>query len=47
MALKRSQLIARLAARFRAGVLLGLSDPEGGGDMFLRNVGCISTDYTV
>jgi hypothetical protein len=22
------------------------SDPEDGGDMFLRNVGCISTDYT-
>jgi hypothetical protein len=21
-------------------------DPEDGGDMFLRNVGCISTDYT-
>jgi hypothetical protein len=20
-------------------------DPEDGGDMFLRNVGCISTDY--
>jgi hypothetical protein len=22
-------------------------DPEDGGDMFLRNVGCLSTDYTV
>jgi hypothetical protein len=22
-------------------------DPEDGGDMFLRNVGCISTDYSV
>jgi hypothetical protein len=22
-------------------------DPEYGGDMFLRNVGCNSTDYTV
>jgi hypothetical protein len=21
-------------------------DPEDGGDMFLRNVGCVSTDYT-
>jgi hypothetical protein len=21
-------------------------DPEDGGDMFIRNVGCISTDYT-
>jgi hypothetical protein len=23
-----------------------LSDPEDGGDMFLRNAGCLSTDYT-
>jgi hypothetical protein len=23
-----------------------LFDPEYGGDMFLRNVGCLSTDYT-
>jgi hypothetical protein len=30
-----------------ARCLLNLfSDPEDGGDMFLRNVGCISTDYT-
>jgi hypothetical protein len=21
-------------------------DPEDGGDMFLRNIGCLSTDYT-
>jgi hypothetical protein len=21
-------------------------DPEDGGDIFLRNIGCISTDYT-
>jgi hypothetical protein len=25
--------------------LLGLFDPEDGGDMFLRNVGLLSTDY--
>jgi hypothetical protein len=28
-----------LASCFHAGVLLGLFDPEDGGDMFLRNVG--------
>jgi hypothetical protein len=39
--------VARLATCFHAGFLLGLfSDPEDGGDMFLRNVGCLSTDYT-
>jgi hypothetical protein len=31
----------------RTGILLGLVfDPEDGSDMFLRNVGCLSTDYT-
>jgi hypothetical protein len=31
----------------KAGFLLGLFlDPEDGGHMFLRNVGCLSTDYT-
>jgi hypothetical protein len=27
-------------------ILLGFFDPEEGGDMFLRNVGSLSTDYT-
>jgi hypothetical protein len=32
---------------FHAGILLCLFfDPEDGGDMFLRNVGRLSTDYT-
>jgi hypothetical protein len=32
---------------FHAGFLLGLFfDPEEGGDMFLRNVGGFSTEYT-
>jgi hypothetical protein len=36
-----------LATCFQAGFLLGLSfDPEDGGDMFLRNVGWLSRDYT-
>jgi hypothetical protein len=35
-----------LATCFHAGILLGLFDPEDGGDMFLRNVGLFSTDYT-
>jgi hypothetical protein len=35
------------ATYFHAGFLLGLFfDPEHGGDMFLRNVGCLSMDYT-
>jgi hypothetical protein len=32
---------------FHSGILLGLFDPEGGGDIFLRNVGWLSTDYKV
>jgi hypothetical protein len=36
------QRIALLAACFHAGFLL----PEDGGDMFLRHVGWLSTDYT-
>jgi hypothetical protein len=33
--------------RFHAGFLLTLFfDPEDGGDMFLINVGWLSTDYT-
>jgi hypothetical protein len=36
-----------LATRFQAGFLLGLFfDSEYGGDMFFRNVGWLSTDYT-
>jgi hypothetical protein len=38
---------ALLVTFFYAGFLLSLYfDPEDGGDMFLRNVGCLSTDYT-
>jgi hypothetical protein len=38
---------AVLATCFRAGSLLGLFlNPEDGGDMFLRNVSRLSTDYT-
>jgi hypothetical protein len=34
--------------RIHAGFLLGLFfDPEYGGDLFLRNVGLLSTDYMV
>jgi hypothetical protein len=34
------------ATYFHDGFLLGLFiDPEDGGDMSLRNVGCLSTDY--
>jgi hypothetical protein len=37
-----------LATRFHAGFLLGLFfDAEDGGDMFLRNTGLLSMDYTV
>jgi hypothetical protein len=36
-----------LAICFHAGVSLDLFfDPENGGDMFLENVGLISTGYT-
>jgi hypothetical protein len=32
---------------FKAGFLLGIFfDPEDGSDTFLRNVGCLSRDYT-
>jgi hypothetical protein len=38
---------ALLATCFHAGFLLSLFfDPEYGGDMFLRNVGLLSTHYT-
>jgi hypothetical protein len=32
--------------QFHVGILLGFLDPEDGGDMFFRNVGSFSTDYT-
>jgi hypothetical protein len=39
--------IALLATCFEAAISLGLFFyPEDGGDMFLRNVGWLSTDYT-
>jgi hypothetical protein len=34
---------SRLSINFLLGSFL---DPEDGGDMFLRNVSCLSTDYT-
>jgi hypothetical protein len=34
-----------LAICFYSGTFLGLFGPEDGGDMFLRNVGWLSTDY--
>jgi hypothetical protein len=40
-----SQPIAQLATCFHTDNLLSLSDPENGGDMFLRNIGCPSMDY--
>jgi hypothetical protein len=44
--LLKVNLRSLLATCFHAGFLLGLFDPEDGGDMFLRNVGRLSTDYT-
>jgi hypothetical protein len=38
--------IGLLATCFHAGILLVLLPPEDGGDMFLRNAGWLSTDYT-
>jgi hypothetical protein len=46
---RRLHLHCRRISRscFHAGFLLDLCfDPEDGGDMFLRNVGWFSTDYT-
>jgi hypothetical protein len=34
-----------LATCFLAGILLGFFDPEEGGDISLRNIGWLSTDY--
>jgi hypothetical protein len=40
-------MLKQVASSFHAGFLLGLFlDPEDGGDMFLRNVGWLSSDYT-
>jgi hypothetical protein len=36
----------QLATYFQADILFGLFDLEDGGDIFLRNVGWLSTDYT-
>jgi hypothetical protein len=37
----------KLTTCFHVGVLVGLFfDPKYGGDMFLQNVGWLSTDYT-
>jgi hypothetical protein len=44
---RRSQARHQHWYLFRAGILLVLFfNPEVGGDMFLRNVGWLSTDYT-
>jgi hypothetical protein len=40
------QVVNRLVACFHSGILLGLFDPEDVCDMFLRNVGWLSTDCT-
>jgi hypothetical protein len=46
----RKNVLKRVKRKFYLpgyDVVLGLFfDPEDGGDMFLRNVGCLSTDYT-
>jgi hypothetical protein len=41
------EIIGNVSSCFHAGILLGLFDPEDGGDMFLPNVSGISTDYMV
>jgi hypothetical protein len=37
---------AVVATSFQADILLGLLDPKDGVDIFFRNVGLLSTDYT-
>jgi hypothetical protein len=46
LALAMLNIRDRLATRFHAGIFLGLVDPEEIGDIFLRNVGLLSTEYT-
>jgi hypothetical protein len=38
-----NNIVNNLLARWFAGLFF---DPEDGGAMFLRNVGCYTTDYT-
>jgi hypothetical protein len=40
------QVTSRLATCIHAGIFLGLFDPEDGGDILLRNVSRLSTNYT-
>jgi hypothetical protein len=41
------QPVTQLTTCFHARPSLGLFYPEDGGDIFFRNIGWLSTDYTV